>query len=460
MNVVLIVCDTLRADHLGCYGYFRDTSPNLDALAEGGVLLEDFYSSGVCTGTAFTSIHTGLYPIHHKVYNVAPPELTLDGVPTLATLLRREGFTTAAFDNLAYNRNWSRDPVHYYRGFESYITDISDPQDWNDLGERVRADWYNERLIPWIERHAKEQFFAFVHYWDVHQPYTQPESYRNLFQHKKGDLGDLEVKEAPAGYRYVPGWGKVDEMYEGYGVVPEQRSPGTVPSREASIDLYDGSVSYLDRCIGDVVDVLKSNGVFEDTLIVVTADHGELLGQHGIYTHVNLYDANIRIPLIVSYPAALAGGRRISGFGSQVDVLPTTLDLAGVRDTPRVDGISLRPLMEGATPREEIFAEDGGGIRSVQAGDWKLIHYYQDSVIELYDMVSDPMEVQDLAEQHGEKVAELKGRLDKWVESSLGQGQEDPLEYVMRNTDFRKAYRQLFMDGYRGTGFESAEDLS
>ena len=102
MNVVLIVCDTLRADHLGCYGYFRDTSPNLDVLASGGVQLEDFYSSGVCTGTAFTSIHTGLYPIHHKVYNVAPPELTLDGVPTLASILRREGFTTAAFDNLAY----------------------------------------------------------------------------------------------------------------------------------------------------------------------------------------------------------------------------------------------------------------------------------------------------------------------------------------------------------------------
>lgn len=457
MNVLLIACDTLRADHLGCYGYFRETSPNLDALADGGVLLEDFFSSGVCTGTAFTSIHTGLYPIHHKVYNVAPPELTLDKVPTLATILRHEGFTTAAFDNLAFNRNWSRDPVHYYRGFETYVSDISNPQDWNELGERVRADWYNERLIPWIESHAQEQFFAFVHYWDVHQPYTQPESFRSLFHHAEGDLGDLEVKEATAGYRYVPGWGKVGEIYEGYGVVPEQRSPGTVPSREASIDLYDGSIAYLDRCIGDVVEVLKRNGVFEDTLIVVTADHGELLGQHGIYTHVNLYDANSRIPLIVSFPAALARGRRISGFGSQVDILPTVLDLAGVRNTPRVDGVSLRPLIEGATPREEVFSEDGGGVRSIRAGDWKLIHYYDDGAFELYNVVGDPMEVEDRAEQDGEKVAELKGMLDAWVESSLGS-EEDPLEYVRRNIDFREAYRRLFMDTYRGTGFAASED--
>ena len=145
MNIVLIVCDTLRADHVGCYGYFRETSPAMDRLAEEGVLFENTFASGVCTGTAFTSIHTGLYPIHHKVYNVTPPDLILDEIPTLAEVLRAGGYTTIAFDSLAHNRCWSQDPVHYYRGFESYVSDISNPRDWNYSGERVRADCTQKR---------------------------------------------------------------------------------------------------------------------------------------------------------------------------------------------------------------------------------------------------------------------------------------------------------------------------
>ena len=453
MNVLLIVNDTLRADHMGCYGYFRDTSPTMDALASEGVLFEDFYSSGVCTGTAFSSIHTGLYPIHHQVYNVTPPDHILDEVPTLAALLRASGYATAAFDNLAYNRSWCQDTVHYYRGFETYITDVSNPNDWNELGERVRADWYNQRLIPWIDAHAGEDFFVFVHYWDVHQPYTQPDEYRKLYSHTKGDLSDLEIREAAAGYQYVPGWGKVGELFEGYGVVPEQRSPGTVPSREASIDLYDGSIAYLDRCISDVVESLDRNGVLDDTLIAITADHGELLGQHGIYTHVNMYEGNIHIPLILRCPSRLESGKRIKGYASQADILPTILDLAGVSSVPQVDGQSLRRAVEGKSSRDEMFSEDGGGIRAVRHGDWKLVYYYHDEAVELYNVADDPMEVIDLATQRGDMVAELRARLDHWVESNLAHGDEDPMEYVKRNHDFPSNYQKLFMETYSGTGF-------
>ena len=453
MNVLLIVNDTLRADHMGSYGYFRDTSPTMDTLANEGVLFEDFYSSGVCTGTAFTSIHTGLYPIRHRIYNVTPPDHILDEVPTLAAVLRASGYTTAAFDNLAYNRSWCQDTVHYYRGFETYVTDVANPSDWGKLGERVRADWYNQRLIPWIDAHAGEDFFAFVHYWDVHQPYTQPEAFREVYHHTKGDWSDLEIREAQAGYHYVPGWGKIGELFEGYGVVPEQRSPGTVPSREASIDLYDGSIAYLDQCISDVVGTLEKNGILDDTLIVVTADHGELLGQHGIYTHVNLYEANIHIPLILRCPSRLQGGKRIKGFASQVDILPTILDLAGISEVPQVDGLSLRPSIDGNALRDEMFAEDGGGIRTVRKGDWKLIHYYHNDDVELYNVADDPMEVVDLANSRSDVVTELRARLNQWVESNLAQGEKDPLEYVKRNHDFPGSYQRLFMERYAGKGF-------
>lgn len=453
MNILLIVNDTLRADHLGCYGYFRKTSPNMDELAKHGITFEEFYASGVCTGTSFTGIHTGLYPIHHGVYNVTPPDLMLDDTPTLAEILRAQGYTTVAFDNLAHNRSWSQDPVHYYRGFENYVSDISNPNDWNDLGERVRADWYNDRLIPWLATHRQDKFFAFVHYWDVHQPYTQPESYRSLFQHKKGDLSDLEIRDAAAGYRYVPGWGQVDELYEGYGVVPEQRSPGTVPSREASVDLYDGAVTYVDHCIGEVLGQLKKTGLLQDTLVIVTSDHGELLGQHGIYTHVNLYDANIHVPLIISCPGQLDQGKRVKGFASQVDLLPTILDLAGVANTAQVDGVSLRTLIDGENIREEVISEDGGGIRAIRVGDWKLIFYCQDAEVELYNVARDPMEIVNLAQQEEDKVKELMRKLHLWVESNLKQGVEDPMEYVRRNTNFREDYQKLFMERYRGKGF-------
>ena len=134
MNVVLIVNDTLRADHLGCYGYFRNTSPTMDRLAEEGVLFEDFYASGVNTGTAFTGIHTGLYPIHHRVYAVAPSDLVLDDIPTMAEILRDAGYTTAAFDNLAFCRSWCQDPVHFHKGFEHYIGDV-----WS--GKYTKETW-------------------------------------------------------------------------------------------------------------------------------------------------------------------------------------------------------------------------------------------------------------------------------------------------------------------------------
>lgn len=448
MNILLIVNDTLRVDHLGCYGYLRKTSPVMDKLAEEGILFEDFYSSGVATGTAFTSIHTGLYPIHHRVYNVAPVDLQLDGIPTLAEVLRANGYTTVALDNLAYNRMWINDPVHYYRGFEHYICDVSNPRDWDYEGERVRAEWYNDRLIPWIKHHSQQKFFAFVHYWDVHQPYVQPEPYRNLYSHKKGDFSDLEVREAPAGYKYVPGWGKVGEIFEGHGVFAEMRAPGSIPRREASIDLYDGAITYLDRCIGDVVETLRKEKILEDTLILVTSDHGECLGQHNIYTHVYAYDANIHIPLIIRCPSKLPQGRRAKGLSGHVDIFPTILDLANIPNAPPVDGMSLRPLIEGKRLREEIVAEYGGGIRAIRKGEWKLIIHYHDAHVELYNTIEDPMEVVDLAQMKEDKVKELKRDLEQWIKSSLKEGEEDPVQYVVRNWD-RAPYKELSIDSER-----------
>ena len=425
----------------------------MDRLAEEGVLFEDFYASGINTGTAFTGIHTGLYPIHHKVYAVAPSDLVLDDIPTMAEILRDSGYTTAAFDNLAFCRSWCQDPVHFHKGFEHYIGDA-----WNAkytkeawaCSEARQGGWYNARMIPWIESHADEEFFVFAHYWDVHQPYSQSELYRRLFRHRKGDVSDLEVKRAGAGYEYVQGWGRVGEMYEDYGFVPGNVPPGEVPRREASIDLYDGSIAYVDKCIEDVIATLERKGILEDTLIAVSSDHGELLGEHGVYIHSTLYESNTRVPLIMRYPAGLPQGQRIQGLAGHVDILPTLLDLAGAKDRPESDGLSLLPSLEGGTLREELVSEDAGGVRALRRGDFKLIPVYQDGGTELYNVKADPMESMDLAEVEKEEAEALKGSLDSWTESMLGGSGRDPIEYVVENYDYRKAQEKSPMTRYGG----------
>jgi arylsulfatase A-like enzyme len=448
MNILVFICDTLRADHLGCYGYFRDTSPNIDRLARDGTLFEQCYASGVCTGVSFTSIHTGLYPIHHQVYDVCPPTLILDDIPTLAELLRANGYTTVAFDNLAYNRAWCQDPVHFYRGFEHYITDVSNPRDWDALGETVMAEWYTQRLTDWISAHRQERFFAFVHLWDVHQPYVLPPLYRERFHHRIGDRSDLEVREARAGYQYVPGWGQVGHIYEGRGTIPEKRSPLSVPRREACIDLYDGAIAYLDHCLGGVVAWLESERLLDDTFILVTADHGELLGQHGIYTHDNVWDANIHVPLIMRHPTRLPAGRRVTGLAGTIDILPTLLELAGNRITPAVDGISLVPLLTGREHREYIVSEAGGGIRGIVQDEWKLMLDYRENPVELYNLASDPMEVINLADENGPRAQDLRRLLAQWAADNLRAGEPDPVLEVARTYDRAKLLERISINNY------------
>ena len=438
MNIILFVCDTLRADHLGCYGYFRDTSPNIDLLAKQGIVFDRAYASGVATGVSFTSLHTGLYAIRHKVYNLAPPGLMLDELPTIAELLRAGGYTTAAFDNLAHNRMWCEDPIHFYRGFEYYVSDVSNPNDWNDQGEAVPAEWYTDRLIRWIQSHAEEQFFAFVHLWDPHQPYILPDSYRTKFHHAEGDRSDLDIRTAGVGYEYVPGWGHIDQLYEGHGTIPEMRSPLKVPRREASIDLYDASVHYMDQHIGQVIDFLEKQEMLDDTLILLTADHGELLGQHGIYSHVSAYEPNIRVPLILRHPGRYPGPRRFDALVGTIDLLPTLLDLAGVDEVPAVDGMSLSAAIQAVSGREFI------------AGDWKLLVYYDDDSMELYNLADDPMETLDLAAEVPARTTELRRELDAWAVDRIGS-EEDPILRIGREYRRRELWDKVHINNYLPT---------
>jgi len=460
MNVLFVVMDTLRADHLGCYGYFRGTSPVMDRLAEEGVLFEDFYASGVPTGPGFTSLVTGMFPVNHRFYltphNFPDSYQVDDNIVTLAEVMWENGYVTAALDNLVNFRSHMK---HFTRGYEYHIN-VTGTARW--LHHHITADMVNRRLLPWIRAHSDERFFLFVHYWDPHTPYNQPKEYQNLFHHERGNLSDLKVREAPAGYQYVPGWGKADQIFEGDEQVWRSPIPGETFARGRSIDLYDGEVAYVDNRLGQVIDALRDEGILEDTLVVVTSDHGEQLGQHGLYGHTGLHDANVYLPLIMRYPKKLPRGRRVRGFAQHADVASTIFELAEVpleetlaglrgfaESSPGpsdirgfTDGRSLLPLVGGRRVREEVFVETTSpqlrrkvdrvtvmlaGQRAVRTGEWKYIRHMEEGGAELYNVKADPMEVINLAEEERDTARRLEEKLTEWVRSNLGGEARDPI---------------------------------
>lgn len=419
MNVLSIVCDTTRVDHLSCYGYFRNTSPNIDEIARHGVVFEDFYNAGAPTGPGFTCMYTGLHTIRHKYYQFIQPNIRQvdDLIFTLPEILSAWGYTTAAVDNLV---DFPPHSKHWVRGYDFYIN--PNPKAFLRPPLLV-AEEANNRILPWIKSHADEDFFLFVHYWDPHLPYNQPREYREVFNHEKGSLSDLMVVDAPAGYQYVPGWGKVGEFADG-----EVDFRG----KKVSIDLYDGEIRYMDDAVGEVISALKDSGIFEDTLLVITSDHGEHLGQHYdmFWAHNSLHDTITHIPLIMRYPKKLPRGIRVKGFGQHIDLLSTILDIIGApKEALDLDGRSLLPLLSGEILRETLFMEHSSLQRAVRTWEWKLIDDIMRRSVELYNVKSDPLETTNLAETEKEKADELKETLHSWVKANLKEGEKDPISF-------------------------------
>lgn len=425
MNVIWFVVDTLRADHLGCYGYFRKTSPNIDRLAQEGVLFENSYSSAIATGPGFTSLFTGLAAINHGFYltpwDVPNAPLLDDRIATLPELIQARGdYTTAAFDNLVNFRSHMK---QFVRGFEFYVNITRSPA-W--LHHHVIADEANRRLLPWLEAHADEQFFAFVHYWDPHTPYNMPEAFRGRFDRRRGDL---VTKKAPDGYEYVPGWGRADQLPTG--------------DEGLSIDLYDDEVFYADCSIGLVQERIESLGLLGDTAIIVTADHGEDLDLHGLWGHGTVHNTTICVPLIIRDPKHLEQGIRVAEFVQHADNLPTILEYFPQQERPgfervapadhmpeipsKFDGASLLTLARGErTSRQEIVVESGQH-RAYIVPPWKLIWHKDGRKRELFHVENDPLELNDRAQDEKAVLDELSEKLRHWVDQNLAGTRTDPI---------------------------------
>jgi len=418
VNILLIAVDTLRADHLGCYGYARNTSPNLDALASQSVVFDWMIAPAIPTHPSFITLNTGQYPITHGVVAHGGNRGIPRTAPWLPTLLQKAGYTTCAIDNLG---EWR---FGFSAGYEFYI----DPTRRRNLSINCDNREINRRAIPWLKQHARERFFMFVHYWDPHTPYLPPRAYRTLFY--KGDPCDpdnhsLDGLEAhPLGRAWRETWfSKLGKNITDAAYI------------EA---LYDAEIRYCDEGIQKLLDALVKLKIADDTLVVLISDHGELMYRHGIFfDHHGLYDGNLHVPLMFRHPSLHP--KRVGHMAEHVDLVPTLLELAGIEIPEEIDGASLVPLMRGdsgAPLRQFVVSQECTWQMkwSIRTRTHKFIKaleedFYHTPPRELYDLRNDPGEFHNLAREDTETAQRLEQQLDAWIREKMEARAltEDPL---------------------------------
>jgi choline-sulfatase len=317
-RVLLVTIDTLRADHVGAYGGPVPT-PAIDALAREGLLLLEACTPTPSTGPAHASLFTGLYPWRHHVLDNAVP--LPDELPRLAGWMGAAGFSTAAFVSsyIVHER------FGFGRGFEVYSFTPTEGYTWRGRPRErfwTRGQVVVEAAMSWITAHAGERFFVWVHLFDPHSPYAPPADFR----FSEDAPVSLEAKRIPPGVR------DASEL-------------------AALIRAYRGEVSYADAQVGRLVERLRILGLLDATAVIVSSDHGEGLGDHGLLEHgANLHDELVRVPLVLRAPG-LPRGRRLTGSAQLEDLAPTILTLAGVAVPPGLDGLDLGPWLAGREER-------------------------------------------------------------------------------------------------------------
>ncbi|GJM45564.1 MAG: hypothetical protein DHS20C21_24060 [Gemmatimonadota bacterium] len=413
-NVLLITLDTTRADRLGCYGNPRDTSPNLDALAADGVRFDRAIATAALTPVAHASIFTGLLPPNHgvRVIYAASGYRLPDTVPTLATVLEKEGWRTGAF--------LSAFPVSEFygfdRGFETFdnglghagegVLEENETGAWSFDGtdNQRRSDETADAALAWMKK-SDDPFYAWVHFWDPHDP--------------------LLVPPPDVANRYQP----------------EVALSRTVGMRA----LYDAEIHWVDRQIGRLVDELRTTGVLDNTIIVVVSDHGEGLGDHDHWYHRILYQEQIRVPLLMRFPQG-ARGKVVPEVVRTTDIFPTVLAALGLEPEGALDGSPLHGLMAGVSEEPRLaYAEalikydlnakdllakrpQDDVLHCLTDGKWKLIHRpLRPSESELYNLERDARETNNVFAAQPGIVEELLSRiedLDPFVDGPFGEGDD------------------------------------
>jgi arylsulfatase A-like enzyme/Flp pilus assembly protein TadD len=369
LNVLLVTLDTTRADHLGCYGYPRAQTPNIDFLCRNGVQFLNAYSSVPLTCPSHCSILTGTYPVYHQVRNNGTYYLAPE-IQTLAEVLKSGGLKTGAFvSSFTVDSRFGLD-----QGFDTYDDMLSPNLAYKGLNSERKAEAVYSSFSRWLDENSTRHFFSWVHFFDPHIPYDPPSPYREEF--------------------------------------PDNP--------------YDGEIAYMDFYIGQIVEALRGHGLLERTLIILAGDHGEAFGEkqeewHGVF----IYESTIRVPLVFYCAGRLPSGVRVGARVRLIDLMPTVLDMLKIQVPGEVQGVSLLPHIKGkekqdlSTYIESYYPRENHGWSELVGlidGTWK---YIQAPKPELYNLSLDPREEKNLIAEESRVAREKKEKLENMIKGSV-----------------------------------------
>ena len=446
MNVIWIVADTFRRDHIGAYGNPTIRTPSLDALASKSVRFDRHYAAGFPTMPTRADHQTGRWTMSFMGWEPLP-----SGVNTLAESLTSQGIHTAAVVDTPY---YLRDGMNYDRGFQSFFMERGQDTLWSLVpqpgyhheSQDIRATWRYEadRMAPrtfttairWLERHYKERFFLYIDTWDPHEPWDAPSHYTELYW---PDYDGELVLPVYGNWHDVPGYTK-EQLQKAHAT-------------------YCGEITMVDTWLGFLLRAAENMGLTDKTAIIFTTDHGFYFGEHGglfgkmttenspdgtlqpygdresKWTYSPLFEELVHLPLLISAPGLSAGVYK--GLTSAVDLMPSVLDLMGVEIPPSVQGKSLLPAMQDTSlPGREYtvssipFANPGDPVHSVDnllrplsnhpvttitAGDWSLLFSPQYNQSGLYNLDSDPSQLDDIMGTNADDARELHRLLVRFM---------------------------------------------
>lgn len=404
-NVLFITIDTLRADHLGCYGYPRETSPSIDALAERSIVFDNCVSQATSTLPSHASIFTALYPpAHGVIHNIVGLS---EDVPSLVGVFKENGYATGAvISNIVLQSRFGLN-----QGFQTFDEEL-DSRELNRLKFRERrADSATDAAISWLQKKGGRPFFLWVHYVDPHGAYYPPSEYRRMFV---DDEWYTEEEDLPiAAENFVP------------KTIPKYQDLFGAKNPSYYISQYDGEIRFADDQIGRLLEFLDASGLSSDTIVTITADHGESFTERDLYfTHTfRTYDEQAVIPLIIHFPG-MTTNRRVEAQVRAIDIMPTLLDRLDLKNPHTVHGQSLMELIAGGgNPPADfamIYSDHGmevldtvmGAQKSIRTRKWKLTRNSRDGSLELYNIEDDPLETNNLAAAKPEVAKQMEELLD------------------------------------------------
>ena len=485
MRILFLDLDTLRPDHLGCYGYPRNTSPNIDRIAAQGLRFEQYYCSDAPCLPSRVALMTGQFGFHSGVvgHGGTAADLRLEGAErgfrsqlnhtTLPGVLRAAGLHTVFIGGFGERHSiWS-----FYAGF-SEIHDTG-------KGGMESAEEVTPTVLDWIERNAdKDNWYLHVNYWDAHTPYRAPQSFGNPFA---GDA--LSGEQSPSAWitpetlqahRALAGPHGAQEinMYDSVENPRYPRHPGELRDLDDVRRLFDGydcGIAYMDSHIGQLMEALQAKGVADDLAIIISSDHGENLGELGIYAEHGTADSiTCRIPMIIRWP----GGRQgvDHGLHYQLDLLPTVAELIHRPASPRWDGQSYAPALWTGQDcgREALVISQCAHIcqRSVRWGNWLYMRTYHDGYRlfpdeMLFDVAADPHLQREIAQENAALVLEGRSILAGWQDEMLGAMPPgctvDPMRTVLLEGGpfHTRGHLESYLERLRQTGrADKAEQLA